>query len=302
MKLLSYTAHGEVRFGALLSGDRVLELSGQYASALDYLEGGDAAFSAVSAAVAQAEAGSPGGAVTALGELTLAPPIPNPRKLFCLAGNYRQHIEEGGGKAEAKEETYPYFFMKPPSTSLVGSGGPVIHPRIAQKIDWEGEFTIVIGKRGKHISVEDGYDYVAGYTILNDISERDLLSKEPPKADRDGNGYFDWLVGKWFDNGAPCGPTFVTRDEVPDPSQLRLITRVNGVVKQDASVGELIFTVPEVVAFISRVVTLEPGDLISTGTPGGVGSSRGEFLHPGDTVEVEIQPMGILTNPVVAED
>src|SRR5205814_6384435 len=138
----------------------------------------------------------------------------------------------------------------PASTALVGSGEPVLHPKIGRKLDYEGELVIVIGRRGKQIPPEHAYRYVAGYTILNDVSERSLASKEPPKAEREQNRFFDWLVGKWFDTSAPCGPWMVTADEIPDPHALRLQTRVNGELRQDASTAEMIFTVPEIIAFI----------------------------------------------------
>jgi 2-keto-4-pentenoate hydratase/2-oxohepta-3-ene-1,7-dioic acid hydratase in catechol pathway len=302
MKILSFSIDGSVRFGALLSGERVLDLTNVYPSALAFLEAGEVGMSACLSAVERAEAGEAlAGQVHPLASVRLRPPVPQARKLLALAGNYQEHVAEGGRPTHAKEETYPYFFMKPPSTTLVGSGEPVIHPRIARKLDYEGEFVIVIGRRGKHIPAEQAYRYVAGYTIMNDVSERGFASKEPPKVERERDRFFDWLVGKWFDSAAPCGPWLVTRDEIEDPHALRLRTRVNGETRQDSSTAAMIFTVPEIIAFISRVVTLEPGDLIATGTPGGVGSARGLFLQPGDVVEVEIERIGVLRNTLVAE-
>jgi len=302
MRILSYALDGQTRLGVLLSGERVLDVTNVYPTALALLDAGEQGLTTVREAVGRAERGEAiAGQIRPLSSIQLRAPVPQARKLFALAGNYREHIREGGRPTYEKEETYPYFFMKPPTTSLIGCGQEVLHPKIARKMDYEGEFVIVIGKRGKHIPVEAAYDYVAGYTILNDVSERALASKEPPKAEREMNRFFDWLVGKWFDTGAPCGPWVVTRDEITDPHALRLTTRVNGEVRQDASTGDMIFTVPEVVAFISQIVTLEPGDLIATGTPGGVGSARGQFLQPGDTVEVEIEKIGKIANRFVAE-
>jgi 2-keto-4-pentenoate hydratase/2-oxohepta-3-ene-1,7-dioic acid hydratase in catechol pathway len=303
MKLLSFSTNGQVRFGALLSGERVLDLTNVYPTALSFLEAGEVGLSSILSAVERAERGEAlAGPVRSLDGVRLRPPVPQARKLLALAGNYREHIKEGGRPAYEKEESYPYFFMKPPSTTLIGAGDPLPHPKIGRKMDYEGELTIVIGKRGRQIPAEQAYRHVAGYTILHDFSERGLASKEPPKVDREMNKFFDWLVGKWFDGSAPCGPWMVTRDEIEDPHSLRLRTRVNGETRQDATTGEMIFTVPEIVAFISRVLTLEPGDLIATGTPGGVGSARGQFLHPGDTVEVEIERIGILRNTLIAEE
>lgn len=302
MKILSFAIEGQTRLGALISGERVLDLTNVYPTALAFLEAGEVGMSTVLSAVARAEAGeSLAGQVRPLGSLHLKAPVPQARKVLALAGNYQEHVREGGRPTHAKEETYPYFFLKPGSTSLIGSGESILFPRIARKLDYEGELVIVIGKRGKHIPVDQAYRYVAGYTILNDVTERGLDSKAPPRAERERDKFFDWLVGKWFDTGAPCGPWLVTKDELENPHSLRLRTVVNGETRQDASTAEMIFTVPEIIAFISRVLTLEPGDLIATGTPSGVGSARGSFLKPGDTVEVEIEQIGQLRNSLVSE-
>ncbi len=313
MKLATYEHHGRVRLGAVLSNNRILDLdaaadnaemellrgAGTFETALRFLEAGEGALEAARRLVQQAETGeAPDAAVVPLDSVQLLPPVPDTRKLFCLAGNYKAHIEEGGRQAHAKEETYPYFFMKPASTALVGSGATVYYPEIIQKLDYEGELTIVIGKRGRMISAAEADEYVAGYTILNDISERGLLSKAAPKAQREQDKFFDWLVGKWFDTSAPMGPWIVTKDEIADPHALPLQTRVNGEIRQNASTADMIFTVGEIIEFISRIVTLEPGDLISTGTPSGVGSARGVFLRPGDRVEVEIQGLGVLESTI----
>jgi 2-keto-4-pentenoate hydratase/2-oxohepta-3-ene-1,7-dioic acid hydratase in catechol pathway len=303
MKVMTFRTDGQDRFGALLSGERVLDLTNVYATALAFLEAGEVGMSSVLSAVERAERGEAlAGPIRPLESVRLRPPVPHCRKLFALAGNYRDHIREGGRPAYEKEETYPYFFMKPASTALIGSGEAIRYPKIARKLDYEGEFAIVIGQRGREIAPEQAYRYVAGYTIVNDISERALASKEPPKAAREQDKFFDWLVGKWFDTGAPCGPWLVTREELENPHALRLRTRVNGELRQDASTADMIFTVPEVVAFVSRVVTLEPGDIIATGTPGGVGSARGTFLQPGDTVEIDIEGIGVLRNTLAADE
>jgi len=302
MHILSFTVDGTVRFGALLSGERVLDLTNVYANSLAFLEAGEVGMSACLSAVERAEAGEAlAGQVRPLASVRLKAPVPQARKLLALAGNYQEHVAEGGRPTHAKEETYPYFFMKPPSTCLIGSGEPVLYPRMARKLDYEGEFVIVIGRRGKHIPEQQAYRYVAGYTIMNDVSERGLASKDEPKVPRERDKFFDWLVGKWFDTAAPCGPWMVTKDAIEDPHALRLRTRVNGELRQDSSTAAMIFTVPEIIAFISRVVTLEPGDLIATGTPGGVGSARGLFLKPGDSVEVEIDQIGVLRSTLIAE-
>jgi 2-keto-4-pentenoate hydratase/2-oxohepta-3-ene-1,7-dioic acid hydratase in catechol pathway len=190
--------------------------------------------------------------------------------------------------------------MKPPSTALIGSGEAIRLPRIGQAIDWEGELAVVIGHRGRHIPAAEAERYIAGYSCFNDVSER-RLAVPAACTPREKDKFFNWLVGKWLDTAGPMGPYLVTRDEVPDPHSLSLRVRVSGEVMQDANTGQMIFTVPELIEFISRVVTLEPGDIIATGTPAGTGSARNQFLRPGDVVEVEIEGLGVLTNPVVAE-
>lgn len=310
MKLASFRRDGHPRFGAVLSDGRLVDLKAagtgadpvvlqELACARGFLLGGARLFDLAREIVEGAEAGScPAEAIVTQEAVDLLPPIPDPPKLFALAGNYQEHIREGGRPTFAKEETYPYFFMKPPSTCLVGTNHPIPYARVLQKLDYEGELAVVIGKGGRDIPAERAAEHVAGYTCFNDISERGLNSKEPPKAEREMNRFFDWLVGKWFDGSGPCGPWMVTPDEIGDPHALRLQTRVNGETRQDGTTGDMIFTVPEVIAFISRVVTLEPGDIISTGTPSGVGSARGVFLKPGDEVEVEIGKIGVLRNRV----
>lgn len=230
----------------------------------------------------------------------LAAPIPCPKKLLCLAGNYAEHVREGGGEAPEKRTTTPRVFSKPPSTSVIATGEPILIPRYAGWIDWEGELAVVIGKRAKYLTPDSAKEIIAGYTIVNDVSERSLvLDKE--RAERDGDRWFDWLNGKWLDTFAPMGPCIVTADGLSNPDDLRLSLRVNGVEKQSARTSEMIFTCAEIVAWISRYITLEPGDVISTGTPSGVGKARGERLNPGDVVDVEIEGIGVLSNPVAAE-
>ena len=158
---------------------------------------------------------------------------------------------------------------------------------------------MVIGKEGKYITQDQAYDYVAGYTIINDVSERSLIIEADREiTERDKS--FDWLNGKWMDTFAPMGPCLVTKEEIEDPHDLRITLRVNSETKQDASTGDMIFYIPELIEFTSRLMTLEPGDIISTGTPS-VGSASGTFLKPGDVVETEIEGIGILRNTVEAE-
>lgn len=238
-----------------------------------------------------------------LSEVPLGPPVPRPNKFLALALNYREHIAESDWTRtpEEEEKVTPYVFMKPPSTTISGPEDPIVIPKIGRAIDWEVELGVVIGRRGKYIRPEEAYEYIFGYTVVNDVSER-KFDPGPRTKPREKDPFFDWLNGKWFDGFAPTGPVVVTKEEIGDPHDLRLTLRVNGETKQDSNTGLMIFSVPEIVAFVSRIMTLEPGDIIATGTPSGVGDARGEYLKPGDLVEAEVERIGVLRNPVVAEE
>jgi len=234
-----------------------------------------------------------------LEDVSLKAPIPWPGKILCLAGNYAEHIKEAGREVAGKEKMAPRVFMKP-NTAVIGPNQTIVIPRKGNKIDWEAELAVVIGKKGAYIDREQAYDYVAGYTIMNDVSERELIvdaEREPSEWNR----FFDWLNGKWMDTFAPMGPCLVTKDEIEDPHDLSIRLKVNDEVKQDSDTGNMIFDIPELIEFTSRLMTLEPGDIISTGTPSGVGSASGQFLKDGDAVEVEIENIGILRNIVKSE-
>lgn len=225
-------------------------------------------------------------------------PVPTPTKLLLLAGNYSKHIEEGGGRAEERARTFPYVFMKPPLTTLTHPGDPVKIPAVSPNhIDWELELGVIIGKLCSGVAEADALDYVAGYTIVNDISDR-KFRPNPGRAAREKDSFFDWLHGKWHDTFCPMGPCVLPSDELPDPQSLHMTLRVNGNVEQDASTAEMVFPVAAIVSFIASFTTLEPGDVISTGTPSGVGSAKGKFLKPGDMLRAEIERIGVLENPV----
>ncbi len=177
-------------------------------------------------------------------------------------------------------------------------GDPICIPAISpDHIDWELELGVIIGRQCKGVSEADALDYVAGYTIVNDISDR-KFKPNPGRKQREKDGFFDWLHGKWHDTFCPMGPCVLPADELADPQTLKLTLRVNGDVKQDSSTSEMVFPVAAIVEFISSYVTLEPGDIISTGTPAGVGNTTGTYLHAGDQVEAEIGSIGVLRNPV----
>lgn len=271
---------------------------------LDYLPPDGKHFAAVKKVAdwaAKNEASLPATAKLPHESVELLVPIPRPDKLLLLAGNYNEHLTEGGGAATERAETFPYVFWKPPTTTLTAPGKPVIIPKVSpDHIDWELELCIVIGKRARHVKEADALNYVAGYTVLNDISDRQYRPN-PSRKQRGNDKWFDWEHGKWHDTFAPCGPCIATADAIPDPQKLKMKLSVNGKVRQDATTKQQIFPVAAVVAFISDITTLEPGDLIATGTPGGVGNTTGTYLQRGDKIEAWIEGIGALNSPVVDE-
>jgi 2-keto-4-pentenoate hydratase/2-oxohepta-3-ene-1,7-dioic acid hydratase in catechol pathway len=232
--------------------------------------------------------------------LALLAPIPRPPKLLFLAGNYSKHIEEGGGTAVERDATFPYVFMKPPTTTINHPGADVAIPSVSPAhIDWELELGVVIGREAKGVQEADALEYVAGYTVVNDISDR-RFRPNPDRHERPKDSFFDWLHGKWHDGFCPMGPCVVSSDVVPDPQKFPLELRVNGELRQDSSTAYQIFSVAAVIEFVSSFVTLEPGDVISTGTPAGVGNTTKTYLKPGDKLEATIDGIGTLVNQVVA--
>jgi 2-keto-4-pentenoate hydratase/2-oxohepta-3-ene-1,7-dioic acid hydratase in catechol pathway len=224
--------------------------------------------------------------------------LPRPPKILLLAGNYAKHVAERGGTTAERDETFPYVFLKP-STTLAGPGDPIVLPRVSpDHIDWECELGVVIGRACRDVSEEQALEYVAGYTVVNDISDR-AFRPNPGRKERERDAFFDWLHGKWHDGSCPIGPCILASSCVPDPQAFRLRLTVNGLVKQDARTDQMIFPVAAVISFLSRWITLEPGDVISTGTPSGVGSATGQYLKPGDRVVAEISDIGSLVNPVI---
>lgn len=259
------------------------------------------AVSRLAAWVARSGGKLPASVVIPTAEAELLVPIPRPNKLLLLAGNYGKHIEEGGGRAPERATTFPYVFMKPPSTTLTNPGQPIRIPAVSPgAIDWELELAVVIGRRVKGIKESEALGAVAGYTIVNDVSNR-KFRPNPNRQTRDKDTFFDWQHGKWHDSFCPCGPCITSSDAIANPQQLPMKLTVNGETKQDGNTGQQIFPVAAVIEFISSFVTLEPGDIISTGTPAGVGSATGTFLKPGDRIEASIGQIGTLSTPVEAE-
>ncbi|MGH7874749.1 MAG: fumarylacetoacetate hydrolase family protein [Candidatus Binatia bacterium] len=220
-------------------------------------------------------------------------PIPLPKKNVVMLGiNYREHVDEGARarELEIKYPEWPVFFTKP-ATSVIGNLGKVVNHKVTTKLDWEVELAVVIGKKGRDIPKEKAYDYVFGYTVCLDMTARELQRQ-----------HGQWFKGKSLDTFCPMGPWIVHKSALPDPQQVRLICRVNGEVMQDGNTRDMIFDIPTTIESLSAGLTLEPGDMISTGTPSGVGFARVPpvFLKPGDKVEGEVEGIGILQVDIVA--
>ncbi|WP_108021697.1 fumarylacetoacetate hydrolase family protein [Melghirimyces profundicolus] len=229
----------------------------------------------------------PPGTVHSREAVRLAAPVPAPGKILCVGLNYRDHIREMG----REEPEFPVIFAKFANT-VIGPGDEIPLPPVTEKLDYEAEFAFVIGRRTKNVSRDEALDYVAGYTIVNDVSARDLQKRT-----------IQWLQGKTLDGSAPMGPCLVTRDEIPDPGNLEIALWVNGEERQRSNTRQLVFDVARLVEFLSELMTLEPGDVICTGTPGGVGFARKPpvFLNDGDRVRIEVESIGVLENRVRAE-
>lgn len=293
MRLISYRKDGETGIG-VRSGDGIVDLfAAQIARGAEPpptdmsellalgQEGLDAAAAALESAVGKPE--------LLVEDFELLPVVPRPPKTICVARNYGAHARE----ANLDISEYPNLFIRFPQ-SLIADGDPIIVPEVSDQVDWEAELAVVIGKTGKHVSQEDALDYVAGYAVFNDVSIRDWQLRVK-------GGQFG--AGKNFDGSGSLGPDLVTKDEVEDPMNLKLELSVNGVIKQSSSTAEMVFSIPTLIEFITKFTTLEPGDVIATGTPSGVGHFRQppEYLQAGDVVTVEVEGVGTQTNPVVAE-
>ena len=302
MRLVSYRAsvEAEARLGALV-GNLVLDLA-RFGAAkgidlpvavLDFIDLGPSAVTAVSGMIADAEGVFPLGSAVPLANVRLLAPIPRPRKnIFGIGLNYTEHVAESAKSLDTSADLprQPVIFSKPP-TSVIGPGDPILHDAsITQQLDWEVELAAVIGIRGKGVAREDALAHVFGYTVCIDMSARDCR--------RAGQ----WIYSKGQDSYCPMGPVLVTADEIPDPQTLDLWLTVNGVEKQRSNTAYMLFKVDELVADISKGITLEPGDIIATGTPAGVGAGRDpqEWLWPGDTIVACVEGIGTLRHPVVA--
>ncbi len=299
MKLVTYQATGGPRAG-LVVDDRVIDIASETGlpeSVLELIRRGDDALEKLRQLAAAAKGGSKG---EPLSGVRLVAPIPRPAKnVFCLGLNYQAHIDEGraargenmpGAAGQPARPEWPTYFTKAP-TAVIGPGAIIPrHADVTERLDWEVELGLIVGPGGTNIPAERAYGHVFGYTIINDISAREVQRRHGQQ----------WFKGKSLDGSCPMGPWIVTRDELGRADNLRLVCRVNGVVKQSSTTSLMIFNIPDIIGGLSAGLTLEPGDVIATGTPDGVGAARTppEFLKAGDVVESEIEGIGVLRNTV----
>lgn len=302
MRLVTYrtTVEAEARLGAI-AGDHVVDLARFGAvegvpfpsTMLEFIDLGPQAVGIATQLLADAKGMFPVGCALPLANIKLLAPIPRPRKnIFGIGLNYTEHVAESAKSLDTSPDLprQPVIFSKPP-TSVVGPGDPIEHnARITQQLDWEVELAAIIGTTAKGVSREDALSHVFGYTICIDMSARDCR--------RAGQ----WIYSKGQDTYAPMGPCIVTADEIPDPQTMDLWLTVNGVEKQRSNTAYMLFKVDELIADISQAITLEPGDIIATGTPAGVGAGRDpqEWVWPGDVIEAEVEGIGRLRHPIVA--
>jgi len=277
MKLVTYEIASRRGVG-LLKNNAIVDLTaaGLPASMLEFIAGGTSTLQRAAAIDKP---------LLPLDEVKLLAPVPDPQKIVAIGLNYMDHCRE----QNVAVPTSPLVFAKFPS-SIIGPEDAIrYNPALTSQVDWEAELGVIIGKRARFVDRAEALAYVFGYTPLNDVSARDLQF-----GDR------QWVRGKSLDTFCPIGPAIVTADEIPDPQALHILSRVNGVIMQNSSTSEMIFPVDELIAFLSNAFTLEPGDIIATGTPDGVGVFRNPkvFLQNGDRVEIEIEKIGLLSNPV----
>jgi 2-keto-4-pentenoate hydratase/2-oxohepta-3-ene-1,7-dioic acid hydratase in catechol pathway len=280
MKLATYRKDGQVRHGRVVDGTHVTDLGP-----------GD---------VTPLLGGPPPRADAPrypLEDVTLLAPLLRPGKVLAVAANYQDHVAETGGDRIDKSRISPRLFLKPP-TAISGPGEEIALPSVGDRIDWEAELVVVLGRGGKDIPLGEALDHVAGYTVGNDVSARAMDYGYERDTGDSHVWFFDWLSGKWPDGFAALGPWLVTADEVPDPQDLEISLDLNGEVMQRGTTGDMIFSVAEQIAFASRIMTLEPGDVIYTGTPSGVGAASGRFLEAGDRMTARLHGLGELVTRV----
>ncbi|MEY4210091.1 MAG: hypothetical protein RLZ92_470 [Pseudomonadota bacterium] len=283
MKLLTFLHQGQSKIGAVVDNNIVVATGNidHADTMIAFLTSGASGLNALQNLI------DSGNHRINLADVTLQAPIPRPGKLLGIGLNYADHIGETG----LEKPEYPTFFTKQ-STCVIADGEAIHCPKVSDKVDYEGELAFVIGKRCRNVPPEQAHEVIAGYTICNDVTVRDWQFRTPT-----------WTIGKSFDTHGPIGPWIVTKDEIADPHNLSLKTWVDDELRQNANTGEMIFNCYEQIAYLSQAMTLEPGDVISTGTPSGVGvkmKPRG-YLKPGQVVRIEIEGIGQLQNPVINE-
>jgi 2-keto-4-pentenoate hydratase/2-oxohepta-3-ene-1,7-dioic acid hydratase in catechol pathway len=302
-RLVSYADERQAVCAGILVDGRIAKardiLGDSLRSVVDILHSWDDAHPRITAAVANG-LGAMGVPVS---HVSLLAPVLYPGAFFCAGANYWDHLEEmaeiarrtTGKTPSMTKGAEPWFFMKTAASSIIGSGAPVRLPGFSKQVDWEAELGVVIARPTRNISERDALSAVAGYLIVNDLSARDLMKRE-------GTPFiYDWIGQKCFEDAAPMGPWLTPASYVADPNDLAIKLWVNGVLKQNSNTGRMVHSIAEQIAYLSRHITLQPGDIIATGTPAGVGMPRGEFLNVGDEVKIEIEGLGVLVNRMVAD-
>jgi 2-keto-4-pentenoate hydratase/2-oxohepta-3-ene-1,7-dioic acid hydratase in catechol pathway len=296
MKLVTFRRNSKVSCGAL-TNKGIVDLTDDFQSVKHIIAGGDETLNKIKSNIARCKK------FIRPDKIELLAPIPNPGKILALAGNYAKHIVEAGLKlgltASPRKTTVPRPFLKP-NTVINHPDSQIPWPAYSKEIDYEIELAVVIGKVAKCVSPQQAKEYIAGYTIANDISARSVTFKKG-REKRPWDEFYDWLGGKWADGFLPLGPCIVTADEIEEPQNLQMTLKVNGEIRQNANTSEMIFNVYEIVSFLSYMMTLEPGDIIATGTPEGVAMATGNFLKAGDKIECTIEKIGTLINTLGAE-
>jgi 2-keto-4-pentenoate hydratase/2-oxohepta-3-ene-1,7-dioic acid hydratase in catechol pathway len=291
MKLITFKKNKSICAGAL-TDEGILDLTGDFQSVKHIIADGSEATKKISSLIDKCAKFIDPSAVKLLA------PIPDPPKLLALAGNYSEHITEVGltlGLSDSpRKTTVPRPFLMPP-TVIIGNDEEIPWPAYSEQIDYEIELAVVIGKKAKCLSPQKAKECIAGYTIANDVSARSVTFANGRKK-RPWDEFYDWMGGKWADGFLPIGPFIVTSDEIENPQDLQMTLKVNGETRQNANTSGMIFNVYEIVSFLSHLMTLEPGDIIATGTPAGVAMATGNFLKPGDKIECTIEKLGTLAN------
>lgn len=285
MKWLTFEADGDVMHGYIDGDDIVVTGTGDL-------------MAVVSGDEARPDAPTAESSRRPLADVKVLTPLQRPGKVLAVAANFQSHVRESGGEDRDRSIATPRLFSKP-DTSVVGPDAEVELNPITTKLDWEAELAVVIGRTARNVDENEALDHVFGYATSNDISARSLELGDQ-RDDDPWTGFFDWLEGKWLDGSAPIGPYLVTADEVPDPQNLRITLTLNGETRQDGTTADMVHSVAKLIAFSSRLMTLNPGDVILTGTPAGVGGVVGEYLKPGDVMVTEVEGLGALTTRIVA--